>query len=163
MAPKRSTRASSTVTSIFDQNKIQELKEAFTVIDQNRDGIISKDDLIDTYAAMGCLNVPKDELDAMMNESKGPINFTTFLTMFGERLKGSDPEDVITAAFKTLDPEGKGTIKKDYLECLLQTQCNRFSDEEIRNMWAAFPPDLGGNIDYRNISYTITHGEEKGE
>ncbi|KPP66686.1 hypothetical protein Z043_114788 [Scleropages formosus] len=111
----------------------------------------------------GCLNVPREVLDAMMNESKGPINFTTFLTMFGKRLKGLDPEDVITAAFKTLDPEGKGTIKKDYLENLLQTQCNRFSDDEMKNMWAVFPPDLGGNIDYRNISYIITNGEEKGE
>lgn len=25
---------------------------------------------------------------------------------------GADPEDVITGAFKVLDPEGKGTIKK---------------------------------------------------
>uniref|UniRef100_A0A8C9RXR4 Myosin light chain 11 n=1 Tax=Scleropages formosus TaxID=113540 RepID=A0A8C9RXR4_SCLFO len=138
-------------------------KEAFMVIDQDRDDVISKGDLIDTYAAMGCLNVPREVLDAMMNESKGPINFTTFLTMFGKRLKGLDPEDVTTAAFKTLDPEGKGTIKKDYLENLLQTQCNRFSDDEMKNMWAVFPPDLGGNIDYRNISYIITHGKEKGE
>jgi myosin light chain 2 len=25
---------------------------------------------------------------------------------------GADPEDVITGAFKVLDPDGKGTIKK---------------------------------------------------
>ncbi|XP_036405670.1 myosin regulatory light chain 2, skeletal muscle isoform-like [Megalops cyprinoides] len=164
MAPKRrSAAASSNLTTIFDQSKIQELKEAFTVIDQNRDGVITKDDLMDTFAAMGCLNVPKEELDAMMKEASGPINFTTFLTMFGERLKGSDPEDTITAAFKVLDPEGKGTITKDYLEQLLTTQCNRFSEEEIKNMWSAFPPDLAGNIDYKSVSYTITHGEDKGE
>lgn len=97
---------------MFDQTQIQEFKEAFTVIDQNRDGIIDKEDLRDTFAAMGRLNVKNEELDAMMKEASGPINFTVFLTMFGEKLKGADPEDVITGAFKVLDPEGKGTIKK---------------------------------------------------
>lgn len=116
---------------MFDQTQIQEFKEAFTVIDQNRDGIIDKEDLRDTFAAMGRLNVKNEELDAMMKEASGPINFTVFLTMFGEKLKGADPEDVITGAFKVLDPEGKGTIKKQFLEELLTTQCDRFSQEEV--------------------------------
>ncbi|MGH0187886.1 UNVERIFIED_CONTAM: hypothetical protein FKN15_026943, partial [Acipenser sinensis] len=83
-APKKAKRrqaaegGSSNVFSMFEQSQIQEYKEAFTVIDQNRDGIISKDDLRDTLAAMG-----------------------------------ADPEDAIMAAFKVLDPEATGTIKKD--------------------------------------------------
>lgn len=165
-APKKAKRragaeGSSNVFSMFDQTQIQEFKEAFTVIDQNRDGIIDKEDLRDTFAAMGRLNVKNEELDAMMKEASGPINFTVFLTMFGEKLKGADPEDVITGAFKVLDPEGKGTIKKQFLEELLTTQCDRFSQEEIKNMWAAFPPDVGGNVDYKNICYVITHGDAK--
>nr|XP_013804620.1 PREDICTED: myosin regulatory light chain 2, skeletal muscle isoform-like [Apteryx mantelli mantelli] len=60
----------------------------------------------------GRLNVKNEELDAMIKEASGPINFTVFLTMFGEKLKGADPEDVIMGAFKVLDPDGKGSIKK---------------------------------------------------
>uniref|UniRef100_G3U1D5 Myosin light chain 11 n=1 Tax=Loxodonta africana TaxID=9785 RepID=G3U1D5_LOXAF len=167
-APKRAKRraaaegGSSNVFSMFDQTQIQEFKEAFTVIDQNRDGIIDKEDLRDTFAAMGRLNVKNEELEAMMKEASGPINFTVFLTMFGEKLKGADPEDVITGAFKVLDPDGKGTIKKQFLEELLTTQCDRFSNKKlIKNMWAAFPPDVGGNVDYKNICYVITHGDAK--
>ncbi|CAG5897305.1 unnamed protein product, partial [Menidia menidia] len=137
--------------------------QAFTIIDQNRDGIISKDDLRDVLASMGQLNVKNEELEAMIKEASGPINFTVFLTMFGEKLKGADPEDVILAAFKILDPEGTGSIKKEFLQELLTTQCDRFSAEEIKNMWAAFPPDVAGNVDYKNICYVITHGEEKEE
>lgn len=62
--------------------------QAFTIIDQNRDGIISKDDLRDVLASMGQLNVKNEELEAMIKEASGPINFTVFLTMFGEKLKG---------------------------------------------------------------------------
>lgn len=36
----------------------------------------------------GRLNVSNDELDEMMKEASGPINFTIFLAMFGEKLKG---------------------------------------------------------------------------
>ncbi|XP_060747972.1 myosin regulatory light chain 2, skeletal muscle [Tachysurus vachellii] len=169
MAPKKAKRragggeGSSNVFSMFEQSQIQEYKEAFTIIDQNRDGIISKDDLRDVLASMGQLNVKNEELEAMIKEASGPINFTVFLTMFGEKLKGADPEDVIVSAFKVLDPEGTGTIKKAFLEELLTTQCDRFSAEEMKNLWAAFPPDVAGNVDYKNICYVITHGEEKEE
>uniref|UniRef100_A0A8C5A130 Myosin light chain, phosphorylatable, fast skeletal muscle a n=1 Tax=Gadus morhua TaxID=8049 RepID=A0A8C5A130_GADMO len=170
LAPKKAKRragggdsGSSNVFSMFEQSQIQEYKEAFTIIDQNRDGIISKDDLRDVLASMGQINVKNEELEAMVKEASGPINFTVFLTMFGEKLKGADPEDVIVAAFKILDPEATGSIKKEFLQELLTTQCDRFSPEEIKNMWSAFPPDVAGNVDYKNICYVITHGEEKEE
>jgi len=171
MAPKKAKRraaaggdsGSSNVFSMFEQSQIQEYKEAFTIIDQNRDGIISKDDLRDVLATMGQLNTSNDELEAMVKEASGPINFTVFLTMFGEKLKGADPEDVIVSAFKVPDPEATGLIKKEFLEELLTTQCDRFTAEEMTNLWAAFPPDVAGNVDYKNICYVITHGEDKDE
>uniref|UniRef100_A0AAR2J2T6 EF-hand domain-containing protein n=1 Tax=Pygocentrus nattereri TaxID=42514 RepID=A0AAR2J2T6_PYGNA len=165
-APKKAKRrqaaegGSSNVFSMFEQSQIQEYKEAFTIIDQNRDGIISKDDLRDVLASMGQLNVKNEELEAMVKEASGPINFTVFLTMFGEKLKGADPEDVILSGFKVLDPEGTGTIKK---ELYLKTELNLFSTFQMKNLWAAFPPDVAGNVDYKNICYVITHGEEKEE
>lgn len=54
---------------------------------------------------------PTDQyLDAMMNEAPGPINFTMFLTMFGEKLNGTDPEDVIKNAFACFDEDNKGEV-----------------------------------------------------
>lgn len=47
-------------------------------------------------------------LEEMINEAPGPINFTMFLTMFGERLTGTDPEEVIKNAFGCFDDEGTG-------------------------------------------------------
>ena len=52
--------------------------------------------------------VTDDYLEAMMNEAPGPINFTMFLTLFGERLNGTDPEDVIKNAFGCFDDESTG-------------------------------------------------------
>ncbi|KAG9485891.1 hypothetical protein GDO78_008789 [Eleutherodactylus coqui] len=147
MSPKKAKKkvegAGSNVFSMFDQSQIQEFKEAFTIMDQNRDGFIDIGDLRDTFAALGRINVKSEELDDMVKEAPGPINFTVFLTMFGEKLKGTDPEETILNAFKIFDPDTKGHIKADY------------------QMFNAFPPDVAGNLDYKNLCYVITHGEEK--
>lgn len=52
---KRAQRATSNVFAMFDQAQIQEFKEAFNMIDQNRDGFIDKDDLHDMLASLGNL------------------------------------------------------------------------------------------------------------
>ena len=55
---------------------------------------------------------PSDKyLEDMMNEAPGPINFTMFLTMFGEKLNGTDPEDVIKNAFACFDDDNTGLEK----------------------------------------------------
>ncbi|KFV54060.1 Myosin regulatory light chain 2A, cardiac muscle isoform, partial [Tyto alba] len=160
-AKKRIEGANSNVFSMFEQAQIQEFKEAFTIMDQNRDGFIDKADLRDTFAALGRLNVKNEEIDEMIKEAPGPINFTVFLTMFGEKLKGERaPGELGWNALKVFDPEGKG-LKSAYIKEMLMTQGERFSQEEIDQMFAAFPPDMSGNLDYKNLVHVITHGEEK--
>lgn len=66
-----------------------------------------------------------------MNEAPGPINFTMFLTLFGERLQGTDPEDVIKNAFGCFDEENKGVINEERLRELLTSMGDRFTDEEV--------------------------------
>ena len=42
---RRAARGTSNVFAMFDQKQIAEFKEAFNMIDQNRDGFIDKQDL----------------------------------------------------------------------------------------------------------------------
>uniref|UniRef100_A0A8C0AAT4 EF-hand domain-containing protein n=1 Tax=Bos mutus grunniens TaxID=30521 RepID=A0A8C0AAT4_BOSMU len=134
-ATKQAQRGSSNVFSMFEQAQIQEFKEAFSCIDQNRDGIICKSDLRETYSQLGKVNVPEEELDAMLQEGKGPINFTVFLTLFGEKLNGTDPEEAILSAFRLFDPSGKGVVNKDEFRQLLLTQADKFSPAESPAYW----------------------------
>uniref|UniRef100_A0A8C0EDF8 Myosin light chain 2 n=1 Tax=Bubo bubo TaxID=30461 RepID=A0A8C0EDF8_BUBBB len=149
--------ANSNVFSMFEQAQIQEFKEVggFSRKDQ---GSLMRCDL--QLFQIRRLNVKNEEIDEMIKEAPGPINFTVFLTMFGEKLKGADPEETILNAFKVFDPEGKG-LKSAYIKEMLMTQGERFSQEEIDQMFAAFPPDMAGNLDYKNLVHVITHGEEK--
>lgn len=103
------------------------------MIDQNRDGFIDKEDLHDMLASLG--KNPEDAyLEGMMNEAPGPINFTMFLTLFGERLQGTDPEDVIKNAFACFDEDNNGVINEEKLRELLTTMGDRFTDEDVSGM-----------------------------
>jgi Ca2+-binding EF-hand superfamily protein len=47
---RRAARQTSNVFAMFDQKQIAEFKEAFSMIDQNKDGFIDKQDLKDILA-----------------------------------------------------------------------------------------------------------------
>merc|ERR1712241_1179201 len=155
-------RATSNVFAMFNQDQIQEFKEAFNMIDQNRDGFIDKEDLHDMLASLG--KDPTDEyLEAMMNEAPGAINFTMFLTLFGERLQGTDPEDVIKNAFGCFDEENQGVIHEDRLRELLTSMGDRFTDEEVDEMYRE-APIKNGMFDYQEFTRILKHGaKEKDE
>ena len=57
-------------------------------------------------------NPTEQYLEEMMSCAPGPINFTMFLTMFGEKLNGTDPEDVIRNAFACFDETNTGEFMK---------------------------------------------------
>lgn len=156
---KRAQRATSNVFAMFDQSQIQEFKEAFNMIDQNRDGFIDKEDLHDMLASLG--QEPTDAyLDAMVKEASGPINFTMFLTLFGEKLNGTDPEDVIQNAFMCFDEESSGKVHEDKLRELLTTMGDRLTDEEVDEMFRGAPIDSEGMFDYVSFVRLIKHGSK---
>ena len=67
----------------------------------------------------------------MISEAPGQINFTMFLTLFGEKLTGTDPEEVIRNAFVCFDEDNTGYITEDRLRELLTTMGDRYSHEQV--------------------------------
>ena len=91
-------RMTSNVFNMFTQPQIAEFKEAFKMIDQgeifrlfskflffflDQDGFIDGDDLKDMFLSLGA-PVDDDFVGQMLAEAPGPINFTMFLTLFGQ-------------------------------------------------------------------------------
>ena len=155
---KRAQRATSNVFAMFDQAQIQEFKEAFNMIDQNRDGFIDNDDLKDMLASLG-KDVSDKYVDDMVSEAHGPINFTMFLTMFGEKLNGTDPEEVIRNAFACFDEEGTGKINEDVLRELLTSMGDRYNDDQVDEMFREAPIDRKTrDFDYVEFTRILKHG-----
>ena len=72
---------------MFEQKQVQEFKEAFNLMDQDRDGTISSDDLKEVYSSLGKV-VKESDLKQMLEEINGSMNFTKLLTLFSDRLNG---------------------------------------------------------------------------
>ncbi|KRY82091.1 putative myosin regulatory light chain [Trichinella pseudospiralis] len=153
---KRFQRATSNIFAMFSQGQIQEFKEAFNMIDQNRDGFIDKEDLHDMFASLG-KDVSDDVLDSMINESPGTINFTVFLTLFGEKMTGTDPEEVIRNAFQCFDEEGTGYIEEGYLRELLTTMGDRYTNEQVDELFKD-APIKNSLFNYIEFARMLKHG-----
>ena len=54
----RTRREPSGVFSLFQPQQIQQFKEAFSLIDQDRDGLVGERDLKDTFTSLGALMKP---------------------------------------------------------------------------------------------------------
>ncbi|KAL4218028.1 Myosin regulatory light chain 12B [Mactra antiquata] len=152
----RVQRLTSNVFAMFDQAQIQEFKEAFNMIDQNRDGYVDRDDLQDIMVSLG--KDPSDDyLEKMIAEAPGPINFTMFLTLFGDKLNGTDPEDVIRNAFACFDDKQQGYLPEEYLRECLMTMGDRWSDDMVDDLFLG-APIKEGRFDYQEFTRTLKHG-----
>ena len=140
-------RSTSNVFAMFTQNQIAEFKEAFSFIDSDKDGIINKNDLAVTWDALGRL-IKDDDLKQMLAEAPGPINFTMFLSIFGDRIAGTDDENVIKAALKSFeDNKDSGKVSEEKLRMCLKTWGQKLSDDEIDSAFAETHIDRQGNLE----------------
>ncbi|KAJ2956083.1 hypothetical protein NQZ79_g8016 [Umbelopsis isabellina] len=167
---KRSPRQNSNVFAMFDQQQIIEFKEAFSIMDADHDGFVCAEDLEEVFQQLevliggyyfGELGQPAtpQQIQKMLSETPGAINFTVFLTLMGEKLSGTDPESEILQAFAAFDDDGKGYINAEDLREFMTTMGDRFTDEEVDVMFKGSPVDEHGNFNYREFVRVLKHGE----
>jgi len=147
------------VFALFNQSQIAEFKEAFTMIDNDRDGIINADDLSAIYQSIGREADPK-AIKEMLAECPDKINFTHFLTLFGEKLHGTDSETALRDAFVLFDEEKTGKLHEDYVKDLLQNVGDQYSKDEVKQVWKEAPIE-GGMLDYLKFVLLIKRGAQE--
>ena len=129
--------------------------KAFSFIDSDKDGLINKNDLASTWDSLGRI-MYDDELKTMLSEAPGPINFTMFLGIFGDKISGVDDESVIKSALKTFDDSNSGKINESQLRRCLSTWGNKLIEQEIDSTLAEAPIDKHGNIDIEGFVKLVT-------
>ncbi|KAI6183361.1 hypothetical protein M3Y97_00481200 [Aphelenchoides bicaudatus] len=144
---------------MLDQPQIQEFKAAFNMIDQDHDGCISNQDLQDMFASLG-KEVNAELIEKMMKEAAGSLNFTMFLTLFGEKMTGMDPENVIKGAFQCFDENNTGTIPEERFREIMTTMGDQFTEDQMDEL----SRDLqikDGQFDYVEFARMLKHGTQE--
>ncbi|OAF65717.1 hypothetical protein A3Q56_06568 [Intoshia linei] len=156
----RTRRATSNVFAMFSEDAIKEFKEAFSFIDANGDGFIDKEDLMEMFTSLDKV-VDDDYIQDMLDDAPGSINFTMFLTLFGEKLNGSDPNDVLINAFSCFDAENKNTIKASYLKEIMTSRGDRWDNKDVEKFFKAAKISPNDNINYANLVEIMSHGHKE--
>lgn len=159
---RKAKKAPSSVFVLFSQKQIAEFKEAFQLMDNDKDGVIGKNDLRSTFDALGKL-VSDKELDEMLGEASGPLNFTQLLTLFANRMSGggTDDDDVVINAFKAFDNNGRIDGEK-FRYALTHWGQDKFSEDEVDDAFDQMIIDDKGFIDTAALIAMLT-GSEEGE
>jgi len=145
---KKAKKTGSNVFDLFSQKQVAEYKEGFQIMDHDRDGVITKDDLRKTFDEIGRVASEK-ELDEMLNEAPGPLNFTTMLAMFAARNPSGgeqDDDDVVAAAFRAFET-APGIIDHEKFRLMLTNFGDKFTNKEVDEAYEQFDTYDDDNID----------------
>merc|ERR1712210_392570 len=138
---KKAKKSGSNVFALFSHSAIQQFKEAFGIMDADKDGLLSSSDLVAAFGAYG-KNIGGGEAQAMLDEVDGPMNFTQMVTLFASKMAGgSDDDDVILASSEAFEIDGK--IDADAFRHSLMTFGVKFSASEVDDAFAEMKIDEG--------------------
>lgn len=129
------------------------------MIDQDRDGVIGENDLAAIHQQIG-RDADSKTIKALLSECPSQLNFTHFLTLFGEKLHGSDTESTLRDAFAMFDDGGKGVLAEAYIKDLLLNVGDQFSQDELKQTWKEAPIE-GGMLNYLKFVQIIKRGKEE--
>lgn len=115
----------------INKEQLKQLKEAFDFIDQDHDGVISKEDLQTILISLGQKPTDKQVKD-MLNEVTGSVDFARFLSMFASKMGAADPEELIRNAFTCFDEDCDGFINLDEFKELLMTMGLRLTEQQVQ-------------------------------
>merc|ERR1712244_157937 len=116
----------------FSHSAIQQFKEAFGIMDTDKDGLLSASDLVAAFGAHG-KSIGSGDAQAMLDEVDGPMNFTQIVTL---------------ASFEAFEQDGK--IDAETFRAQLMTFGNKFSASEVDDAFAEFKID-DGQIDAAHL------------
>ncbi|KAL1760936.1 hypothetical protein FB107DRAFT_255656 [Schizophyllum commune] len=171
----RARREPSGVFSLFQAPQIQQFKEAFQLIDHDKDGWVSESDLKEIFSSLGIQpsRVMMEELLSSRpgsqghspnpSEDKPGINFTMFLTMMSERLVEFDTEPELIEAFESFDENDTGLIKVEEMRKWLSEVGERMDQREIDRFLKGPFTDRQGNFNYREWVKVLRVNEDPEE
>lgn len=147
----------------FSEEQVEMYRECFKLMDIDKDGTISKNDLRAAFDNVGKL-MTESELDDMLGEVGGSCSFDNMLKMFQTKMAGgsNDPDELIVAAFKAYEEEER-KVSAEKFRWALTKWGDKFSAAEVDDIFGEFEIDDDGFLDGKAMCslFVAGGGEEK--
>ena len=147
-----------TYTRVLDipEEKINEYKEAFDMFDKNKKGTISANDITKIMKNFG-YPISRKEVKSMVAEmdtsGNGELDFEEFVTFMQKQTQYIDEsdEDQVLKAFKSFDKDHDGKITNYEFKYLLTQMGDKFSEEEVDQLFKECNLDINGTLVYQDF------------
>ena len=147
-----------TYTKVLDipEDKIAEYKEAFDMFDKDGSGTISANDITKIMKNFG-YPISRKEVEGMVAEmdtsGSGELDFEEFVTLMEKQTQYIDEsdEDQVLKAFKSFDKDHDGKITNHEFRYLLTQMGNKFSEDELNQLFEECNLDINGTLVYQDF------------
>lgn len=139
------------------QDEIREFKDAFNLIDQNHDGFIDKTDLRKMFASLR-KDISDELLENMIKEAPEKINFSMLLILFGEKLMGTNPTEIIINTFKCFDQDNTEYVPEFWEWLTTMEDC--MTHKQVNKLFAD-APIVDENFNYVEFFRMLKHGTKE--
>ena len=146
------------MTKEMNDPKTKELKEAFTMFDRDKDGLINYNELGNVLKSQGFTPTNQEllEMIADVDENEDDkINFEEFLILMHSRLKKADIENELNEAISVYDKNGSGLISVREFKRIMSALGEKIYEEEIDEIIQKVDPKNRGYINYRDLTKII--------
>lgn len=145
-------------------DQIAQLREAFTAIDVNGDGLLTLEELSSGLKRAGLTSVPSELqliMDGIDSDNSGVIDYTEFLAATIDR-RSYLHEDVCWTAFNVFDLDQDGTITQDELQQVLQNDEVQamVSIQEASDLMRHVDTNGDGKIDFKEFMAMMQNSAE---
>lgn len=149
----------SLIASRIPEDQIQNLRNAFTIIDVNGDGQLTIEELKLGLTKIPGINLNLDDLGKAMTmidtNQNGLIDYTEFIAACLHSYNYLK-ESHLRSAFSYFDKDGSGTISREELRQCLQSDDFTLKDEEVDNLLNGVDANDDGEVDYDEFMEMMT-------
>lgn len=142
------------IANQMSENQIKALRDTFTSLDANGDGLLTSGELKEGLVKAGFEEIPFDLqqiMDEVDSDGSGVIDYTEFLAATLDR-RMYIQEDVCWAAFRVFDRDGNGKItKEEILEVLGNGDVQNMAMRDICDLMKDVDANGDGEIDFEEF------------
>jgi len=152
------------IASQLSENQIKVLRDTFTALDENGDGLLTAKELREGMARAGFQQITPDLqqiLEEVDSNGSGMIDYTEFLAATLDR-KMYLQEDICWAAFRVFDRDGNGRISKEEIALVLgDGDVASVAMRDIADLMTDVDSNGDGEIDFQEFMEMMRGGGAK--
>ncbi|EPY50227.1 myosin I light chain Cam2 [Schizosaccharomyces cryophilus OY26] len=136
------------------KEQLDEMKEAFTLYDIDRDGLIPTSHVGSVLRSLG-INVSDAELTKLSNELGDAIDGKKFMNFATSKLNETESEEEFVKAFTVFDKDNSGYIETAKFAEYMMTLGEKLPEHEVQMMVQEADPTNSGTFNYHEFVQRI--------